>query len=135
MIEHHLPGEEPNTAWFEKFNAFEQQETLRQVRFKRERLGGLESGPLPTKPGHHYPHILPAGAGVRRVFLEGIADDVLAYCGDEDIALHSQVLNLRSSQVCCFNVMFPMRQDPGLAAAALARGARRGDPVARAADA
>ncbi len=120
MIRHDLPGQGPDAGWFDRLNAFEQQETKRQVRFKTDRLRITGHGPLPTRPEHHYPHILPADTGLQAVFYGPIASQICAYCDSEGIQLHSQVLNLRSSQVCCFNVMFPLRLDHELARAALA---------------
>ncbi len=39
----------------------------------------------------------------------------------EKIAPHSELLNLRSSQAACFNFLFPLRQDLGLAADVFSR--------------
>jgi hypothetical protein len=44
---------------------------------------------------------------------------LLSYAAGEDIALHSEVLNLKSSQAACFNFLFPLRIDLALANAAL----------------
>lgn len=38
MIRHDLPGEGPNTAWFDRLNPFEQCETRRQACFGQERV-------------------------------------------------------------------------------------------------
>lgn len=117
---HHLPGEGPNTAWFERLNAFEQQETLRQVAFKRSRWPDMPDGAWSKNRRLTYPHILTEGC-LERVFFNDIATDVLRYCRDDSdpIAIHTEALNLRSSQVCCFNVLFPLREDLDLARVAL----------------
>jgi len=119
MIRHDLPGDGPNTAWFDRLNPFEQREARRQVCFKQEYLGIDEYGPLPTHPEHYYPHILPAAADRRAALYGPMARAAIAYCDNEDIALHSQFLNLRSSQACCLNMMFPLRYDLDLAKTAL----------------
>ena len=112
---HVLPGEEGgDTAWFYGQNSFEQQEIFRQVAFKRRRWPQLGDG---TYRGGTYPHILPTSE--RLVFYEPLADAILFYLAEEDIALHSAVLNLKSSQVACLNFLFPLRQDLDLAKAAL----------------
>lgn len=49
------------------------------------------------------------------VFYPPIADAVLKYLLDEDIVLHTEALNLRSSQVSCLNVMFSLSRDLNLA--------------------
>jgi len=54
-----------------------------------------------------------------RVLYAPIADSVIAYCFENDIAIHSEFLNLKSSQACCFNVMYPLRQDMKMAIACL----------------
>jgi len=118
IIEHHLPGEGINTSWFAKLNDFERQETARQVKFKRRRWPGIKDGSHSKYPDHTYPHILPPGQ-LQDAFYPPIAQKVIGYCG-KDVAIHSEALNLRSSQVCCFNVMFPLRENFTLAAIILA---------------
>ncbi|MFB0533895.1 MAG: hypothetical protein ACETWR_02820 [Anaerolineae bacterium] len=115
---HVLPGEEGgDTAWFYRQNAFEQQEIFRQVAFKRQRWPHLGDGSASKWPTHTYPHILPAGHE-RLAFYEPLADAILSYFG-VDVALHSEVLNLKSSQAACLNFLFPFRQDLDLAKSAL----------------
>jgi len=116
---HVLPGEEGgDTAWFYRQNAFEQQEIFRQVAFKRRRWSELGDGRSSKRSTYTYPHILPAGHE-RLAFYEPLADTILAYLAEEDIALHSEVLNLKSSQAACLNFFFPFRQDLDLARSAL----------------
>ncbi len=116
---HVLPGEEGgDTTWFYRQNAFEQQEIFRQVAFKRRRWPKLGDGGSSKRPTYTYPHILPAGHE-QMAFYEPLADAILAYLAEEDIALHSEVLNLKSSQVVCLNFFFPLRQDLNLARSAL----------------
>ena len=110
-----LPGEEDgSTAWFHRQNGFEQQETFRQVAFKRRRWPGLPDGQWSKRPTYTYPHILPAGHE-RLAFYEPLADAILSYLDENNIALHSEVLNLKSSQAACLNFLFPLRQNLDLA--------------------
>ena len=116
---HVLPGEESgDTAWFQRQNPFEQREVLRQVAFKRCRWPDLPDGHSSKHPTYTYPHILPAGyEGM--AFYGPLADDILFYLAANDIAPHSELLNLKSSQAACFNFLFPLRQDLDLARAVL----------------
>jgi len=115
---HTLPGDHeavtPETAWFAKQTTFEQSEIRRQVEFKRAEWPDLP----PTAPHrgsvHEYPHILPKGHE-QKAFFPGFAAEVMDYMLDSDIEIHSEVLNLKSSQACCLNLTFPLRQDLGLA--------------------
>jgi len=114
-IRHVLPGQSGgDTSWFERQNTFEQAVILHQVGFKRARWPDIEGGRFSKQPRHIYPHILPKGSE-RLAFCDSIADDVLNYLSQERIALHSEALNLKSSQVACLNVLFPFRQDLHLA--------------------
>jgi hypothetical protein len=116
---HILPGEESgDTAWFHRQNRFEQREILRQVAFKRCRWPHLPDGAASKRPTYTYPHILPAGHE-RLAFYEPLADDILSYLRANDIAPHSELLNLKSSQAACLNFLFPLQQDLDLARAAL----------------
>ena len=118
MRKHVLPGEDGHSDWFDRLNEFERQETRRQVAFKRKHWPDLPDGVWAKKKGetHTYPHILPEGD---RSLYPGIAGKVFEYCHASNIAIHSEFLNLRSSQACCFNVLFPLRLDLELARAAL----------------
>ncbi len=116
---HVLPGEEGgDTTWFYRQNSFEQQEIFRQVAFKRRRWPDLDDGHASKRPTYTYPHILPAGHE-RLAFHVALADAILSYLTEEDIAAHTELQNLKSSQAACLNFLFPLRQDPGLAKAAL----------------
>jgi len=116
---HVLPGEEGgDTVWFYRQNSFEQQEIFRQVAFKRQHWPQLCDGSASKRPTYTYPHILPTGHE-RLVFYEPLADAIFAYLAEEDIALHSEVLNLKSYQVACLNFLFPLRRDLDLAKATL----------------
>lgn len=119
MKRHTLPDEGGECGWFDHLNPFEQQETLRQVDFKRRHWPDLPDGAWAKRPDHTYPHILPDGE-LEKNFYPPIAEAVLDYCRSSDIAVHTEALNLRSSQVCCFNVIFPLRQNLQLASLALA---------------
>ncbi len=104
--------------WFKRLNSFEQQETIRQIEYKEKHWPGLPDGAWSKNPNYHYPHILPKGH-LDKVFYPPIAKEVIDYCDKNDIAIHSEALNLRSSQVACFNVMFPLKNNPELAIKAL----------------
>lgn len=109
MPKHVLPGEDGGDSnWFERMNPFEQQETLRQIRFKRTSWPSLDDGVLTRYPTHSYPHILPVGE-IEKAFHEPIAQLVLSYFEVEDIAIHAEILNMRSSQAACMNLLFPLR--------------------------
>jgi hypothetical protein len=115
-IYHVLPGEPGGeSTWFKRQNPFEQEEIRRQVAFKRGQWQALGNGKFAKLPQHIYPHILPDGCE-KFAFYPAIAASILNYLQKEDIALHTEALNLKSSQVACFNFLFPLRQDPALAA-------------------
>ncbi len=116
---HVLPGETGgDTAWFNRQNPFEQQVILRQVAFKRRHWPDLEDGRFSKRPNYAYTHILPAGHE-HLAFYEPLAEPVLTYMAEADIALHTEALNLKSSQVACLNILFPLRMDLDFAAAVL----------------
>ena len=120
IVRHCLPGEySGDDSWFLRLNAFEQQETRRQVAFKRSRWPELNDGVWSKRANYQYPHILPEGHMAKALYYP-VADQILKYIEDEDIALHTEALNLRSSQVCCFNVLFPLREDKELGRLVLA---------------
>jgi hypothetical protein len=96
-------------------NQFQKQETQRQVAFKKRHWPELGSFPLPNSPQKTYPHILPK-ANLKNAFYGPIADEILHYIKKEDIALHNQAVNLKSSQAACFNFLFPFQQDISFAA-------------------
>ncbi len=118
IIRNVLPGGQGETKWFDRFNDFQRQETVRQIEFKRKHWPELPDGLWSKNRSRSYPHILPDGE-MEKALCPEIAAAVLAYCGTE-IAIHSEALNLKSSQVCCFNSLFPLRQDLPLARSALA---------------
>jgi hypothetical protein len=111
-------GAEGETGWLQRLNGFQQKETRRQVHFKWHYWPRLADGTDPDQPGGTYPHILPEGFE-REVFCSEHVDALLAYVESEGIHLNERVLNLRSSQVACLNVLFPFRQNPGWAALVL----------------
>lgn len=119
MIRHVLPPDtDGDTTWFDRQNPFEQQVIRRQVAFKRTHWPALSDGPHIKFPAHTYPHILPPGQEPL-AFYEPIASAIRDYLATENIALHSEALNLKSSQVACLNILFPLRQHPDWAAEAL----------------
>jgi hypothetical protein len=116
---HVLPGElGGDTSWFYRQNSFEQQEIFRQVVFKRRRWPHLGDGCASRRPAFTYPHILPAGHE-SLAFYEPLADAILSYLAKEDVALHTEALNLKSSQAACLNFLFPLQQDRDLAKSVL----------------
>lgn len=118
IVKHTLPGEGGACSWFDRLNEFEKAETVRQVEFKRNVLQEPNDGTWSKRPGYTYPHIMP-DLDLGRVLYGPIARAVQDYCGRNDIAVHTEALNLRSSQICCFNFLFPLRMDLVLAARAL----------------
>lgn len=113
--EHCLPGEgKGDESWFDRLNEFEKQETRRQVAFKRTRWPELGDGVWSKRPNYQYPHILPKN-NIKKALFEPIAQEVINYLDSNDITIHSEALNLRSSQVCCLNILFPLKKDRDLA--------------------
>jgi hypothetical protein len=107
---HKLPGDPgPGvTGWFEKMSPFVQEQTRGQVEYKRGHWPELPDG---TWRGDPYPHILPEG-NQEKAFFEPF---LIPYMQAHDIAFHSQSLNLRSSQACCLNFVYYLRQNLDLA--------------------
>jgi len=112
------PADAGDAAWFGRLNAFERVETRRQVQFKRDHWPQLPDGQWAGRRGYTYPHILPEGHEHLNLY-PAIQDGILAYLKAGDIAAHREFANLRSSQVCCLNFLFPLRQEPAKAAVAL----------------
>lgn len=115
---HRLPGaSDTNTRWFYRLNTFDRKETRRQADYKRTKWPELQDGVLSGRPTYHYPHILPKGHQDKN-FYPPIYKPLLKYLEEGNIALHKESLNLKSSQVCCFNFLFPfrleLRSSPGL---------------------
>jgi hypothetical protein len=120
QIRHKLPDDpgQGDLSWFKGQNAFEQTEIKRQVAFKRTNWPDLPNGPFVKLPNHTYPHILPANKEAL-AFYPGFSSDVLTYMSENDIAIHSEALNLKSSQVACLNFLFPLRLNLSLASKVL----------------
>lgn len=116
-IIHVLPGEENgDIKWFFRQNEFEQQEIKRQVEFKKKNWPELGSGRFRKLPNHIYPHILPDQEDIlKKAFWSPISDHIIEYFSSSNIAIHTEALNLKSSQVACLNFLFPLKQDLGLA--------------------
>ncbi len=121
IVQHVLPPAEGRTKWFTDMNPFEAQETRRQIAFKNRRWPGLPDGT--RKFGgdlHSYPHILPDdGQQVGKALFDAIANEAVTHFRKYRISFHKEALNLRSSQVSCLNVMFPLHLDRPMAAQAL----------------
>jgi hypothetical protein len=81
---------------------FQQQQTRRQVEFKRRHWLTLLDGESPQRPDHLYAHILLAPAAYLDLH-HPVQQEVATYLRSNDIALHQESANLRNSQVCCFN--------------------------------
>lgn len=115
-----LPGMGGDSRWFSNLNPFEREQTKRQVEFKQQNWPALPDGRFSKRPEFTYPHILPEGdLHKAKAFWSNIASKVLEYFSKEKIALHSEVLNLRSSQGCCLNFLFPFREKLYMAQRAL----------------
>lgn len=114
VVTHKLPGDsgEGDIAWFDRMNDFEQEETRRQAHYKRAHWPDLSDG---RRQGRTYPHILPDGHQEKALF----DAFVIPYMQAHDIAFHAEFLNLRSSQACCLNFLFPLRGNLELASRVL----------------
>lgn len=111
MIRHALPEDArpgDDTSWFGRYSPFIQSETRRQIAWKRRQWPELPDGEHVKNPGHFYPHLLPATHADLNLF-PPVRDQVLDYIRDEQIERHVEAPNLRSSQVSCFNFLFPLR--------------------------
>jgi len=122
-IHHRLTGESSDareTTWFLRLNDFEREETKRQVEFRRRNWPELPDGVWAGSKElvHTYPHILPESHKQENLY-PVTRDRALAYLSTNDIALHREFANLRSSQVCCLNFLFPLRTDLEAAVIAL----------------
>jgi len=117
---HGLPedGVGLDSSWFERLTVFQKVETRHQAQYKRRKWPCLPDGVWSKRPTYHYPHILPDGC-VDENFYPPIYPDIHRYLEEENIAAHTELLNLRSSQACCFNFLFPLRLDLALAALVL----------------
>lgn len=109
---HGLPDDSSglDSHWFEGLTDFQKTETRRQAEFKRKKWPSMKDGVYSKRPGYHYPHILPAEHREKNFYLP-IYGDVLEYLKSARIAIHTEAHNLRSSQVCCFNFLFPLKKD------------------------
>jgi hypothetical protein len=115
VIHHVLPGEENgDLSWFYRQNQFERREILRQVAFKRKHWPEAGNGKFAKLPQHTCPHIFPDDYS-HYAYYEPIAGEINNYLESEDIAIHNETLNLKSSQVACLNFLFPFRLDLFLA--------------------
>jgi hypothetical protein len=110
---HVLPGKKRNDSedegWFHRMNQFQRKETLKQVVFRDNNFPGISNGPYSKNPDHLYPHILPPGNESRVYY--GDYDDIKEYFDESGITFHTESLNLKSSQVCCINLLFPLKKD------------------------
>ena len=89
--------------------AFQQRETRRQAKYKQKRWPELPDG---KHSGKQYSHILPEGH-LEKNYYPPIYDALKVYLEESKISLHSSSLNLKSSQACCFNFLFPWRLNLG----------------------
>ena len=119
QIRHKLPTDPgPDDAtWFARQNDFEQAVIKQQVQYRRSCWPNLPNGPFSKQPQHTYPHILPPAEML--AFFDGFAAEVIVHMKENDIAIHTEALNLKSSQVACINFLFPLARDPELAARVL----------------
>lgn len=116
-VMHKLPEDpgEGETAWFENMNPFQQEQTRRQVEYNRRHWPDMLDGRWTQKPNYAYPHILPE-RHQEKAFYEPF---LIPYMQAHDIAFHAESLNLRSSQACCLNFLYPLRQNLELASEVL----------------
>ena len=115
IVRHVLPPEQGETKWLTP-QRVEAQETVRQAQFKRKHGPSCQTEPVARRVSHSYPHILPDGDGqIKKAPLPDGARRILDHCKSHGIALHTEALNLRSSQICCLNTMFPLLLDLELA--------------------
>lgn len=119
-IKHGLPEDSCgyDFSWFDRLNDFEQAETRRQVKYKRESLQTKEDGPWSKNRNLLYPHILPDKYAEKNFYL-GLYEQLKDYLLSEKIAVHTEIQNMRSSQACCWNFLFPIRQNLNAAHIAL----------------
>lgn len=119
LIPHKMPEDTgtEDTTWFTRQSVFEQKVIKQQVKYRRARWPGLPNGPFSKQPNHTYPHILPSA--VQLAFYDGFALEVLHHMKDQDIAIHTEALNLKSSKVACINFLYPLARDPELASRVL----------------
>ena len=113
-VKHKLPEDpvEGLTDWFERMSPFLQEHTRRQVQYKRKHWPDLPDGTWQHNP---YPHIVPEG-NQEKAFFEPF---LIPYMQAHDIAFHAESLNLRSSQACCLNFLYHLRQNLDLASEVL----------------
>ncbi len=124
VIHHRLPSDSPDLGdetWFSRLNAFERAETARQAQFKRRHWPNVPDGERagPRDTVHRYPYVLPHDHAYETLWPE-IREPVQTYFRACDIALHREAANLRSSQICCLNFLFPLKANLDQAAQALA---------------
>ncbi|GDX83678.1 hypothetical protein LBMAG42_54890 [Deltaproteobacteria bacterium] len=125
MTNHRLPEDlTPADArgcadWFTRYTPFIQAETRRQIAYKRRMWPDVPDGAHAKYTNHTYPHILPDSDWRLNLFAP-IAAQAEAYLRAENIEIHSEKANLRSSQFACLNVLFPLRLNLDAARAFLA---------------
>lgn len=119
IVAHKMLGDpgRGDTTWFtDGQNDFERQEIVRHVSYKVMHWPALPMLASHRGSRHHYPHILPNEPGMERLaYFPGFAEEALAYMRDANIEVHSEVLNLKSSQAACINFLFPLRCELTLA--------------------
>jgi hypothetical protein len=108
-------------TWFERQNKFEQHVIQQQVDFKNHYFPELKEvyGRASKYPQHKYIHILPSSEYQEKVYYPGFAQKILSYVQENDIAIHTESLNLKSSQVCCLNILFYLRENLEIATKSL----------------
>lgn len=90
--------------------------TTAQTSYKNRRWPGLPDGVV-GRTAH--PHILPEGH-LDKNFFPPIFEAVQDYMAEMNVAPHRHFRNLKSSQACCFNFLFPWRLVPEAAPLVLA---------------
>jgi hypothetical protein len=120
LPEDRAAGMSGSDAWFHRKNPFAQAEIRRQVAYRRARwpelpdgiwTGAASSGRRASRHDaviRTYPHILPKEHWNLAIFPE-MLDEWREYARCQEIAVHDERANLCSSQIACFNFVFPLR--------------------------
>lgn len=97
---------------------FLDREKQRQVSFKLRHWPELENGHGVFPSGRNLSCFLPRGHEAK-AFFPSMAEEILAYCRKNRIPIQREARKLTSSLVACLNTLYPLRENPVLAALAL----------------
>ena len=93
-------------------------EKQRQESFKLRHWPELENDQGTSPPARTHPCLLPRGHEAK-AFFPPAAAEILAYCHGKRIPIQAEARNLTSSLVSCLNILYPLRENPALAALVL----------------